>query len=237
MATYLFIAKPEYNPELVNKTEGANWSCGKKTKPGDTALVYVTGKGICLEWRLVSKPKENARWGYACRVKLVRRIEPPISFPELREKIQWKPIELRFRGYNTLSIPDEVLRQLAKLRRNITTVFQPEDDSFEKDLRKSLNLTAKERRERLAKAKIKPLKRKSTATVFQRNPDVVAEVLARAKGRCESCKKPAPFKRVSDGSPYLEVHHLIRLIDGGDDSVANATALCPNCHRRMHFGQ
>lgn len=72
--------------------------------------------------------------------------------------------------------------------------------------------------------------------VFQRNPDVVAEVLHRADGSCESCRHPAPFRRASDGSPYLEVHHTVSLAEGGYDTVSNAQALCPNCHRQKHYG-
>ncbi|WP_414449152.1 HNH endonuclease [Burkholderia sp. 22PA0099] len=49
------------------------------------------------------------------------------------------------------------------------------------------------------------------------------------------CERPAPFRR-PNGSPYLEVHHRVRLADGGDDTVENAIALCPNCHREHHFG-
>jgi 5-methylcytosine-specific restriction protein A len=36
--------------------------------------------------------------------------------------------------------------------------------------------------------------------VYQRSADVKDYVLARAKGDCEGCKKPAPFVRL-DGSP------------------------------------
>uniref|UniRef100_UPI003D06D395 HNH endonuclease n=1 Tax=Alcaligenes faecalis TaxID=511 RepID=UPI003D06D395 len=64
----------------------------------------------------------------------------------------------------------------------------------------------------------------------------MAEVLERASGSCEACKEPAPFKRKSDGTPYLEVHHRIQLAHGGEDTVENAIALCPNCHRKAHFG-
>ncbi|NWD06389.1 HNH endonuclease [Pseudomonas gingeri] len=71
---------------------------------------------------------------------------------------------------------------------------------------------------------------------YDRNPDVVAQVLLRAQGICEACAKPAPFRRSSNGTPYLEVHHIVQLAHGGDDSVDNAQALCPNCHREMHFG-
>ena len=75
-----------------------------------------------------------------------------------------------------------------------------------------------------------------TIKVYVRNPDVVAAVLARAKGVCEGCKKPAPFIRAKDNSPYLEVHHKIQLAKGGEDTVLNAIALCPNCHREYHYG-
>lgn len=73
-------------------------------------------------------------------------------------------------------------------------------------------------------------------TVFMRNPDVVAEALFRANGQCERCSAPAPFLRAKDGSPYLEVHHRVQLANGGDDSLENAIALCPNCHRWEHYG-
>lgn len=68
---------------------------------------------------------------------------------------------------------------------------------------------------------------------FARSPAVVAEVLRIAAGRCEHCECAAPFLR-ADGSPYLEVHHVHTLADGGADMVDNAVALCPTCHRLLH---
>lgn len=68
---------------------------------------------------------------------------------------------------------------------------------------------------------------------FARSPAVVAEVLRIAAGRCELCECAAPFLR-ADGSPYLEVHHVHTLADGGADMVDNAVALCPTCHRLLH---
>ncbi|MBN7827375.1 HNH endonuclease signature motif containing protein [Bowmanella dokdonensis] len=41
---------------------------------------------------------------------------------------------------------------------------------------------------------------------------------------------PAPL-----GSSFLEVHHVIRLADNGPDTIDNAVALCPNCHRALHY--
>jgi len=68
---------------------------------------------------------------------------------------------------------------------------------------------------------------------FARSPAVVAEVLRIAAGRCELCECAAPFIR-ADGSPYLEVHHVQTLAENGPDTINNAVALCPTCHRLLH---
>ncbi|CAN7690440.1 HNH endonuclease signature motif containing protein [Rhizobium sp. LjRoot30] len=69
---------------------------------------------------------------------------------------------------------------------------------------------------------------------FLRDPRVKAWVLKRAGGRCEACKLPAPFKTLL-GLHFLEVHHVKSLADGGSDTVSNAVAVCPNCHRALHY--
>lgn len=71
--------------------------------------------------------------------------------------------------------------------------------------------------------------------VYQRSRQVARYVLMRAKGKCESCEKPAPFIK-KDGSPYLEPHHVNRLSDGGLDHPQYVGAVCPNCHREIHSG-
>jgi len=96
--------------------------------------------------------------------------------------------------------------------------------------------TESERNKRLATASRMPERIQLLSTGFRRNADVIVEVLKRAAGMCERCKNPAPFKRKSDGSPFLEVHHWKPLSDGGEDTVENAGALCPNCHREVHLG-
>jgi 5-methylcytosine-specific restriction protein A len=57
--------------------------------------------------------------------------------------------------------------------------------------------------------------------------------MATAEGHCEACFNRAPFF-TDDGWPFLEVHHVKMLSDGGSDQITNAVALCPNCHRRLH---
>ena len=114
--------------------------------------------------------------------------------------------------------------------------LQDVEDKLKRGVSKSIKDTPAERAARLAGAETTPREITVTTTVFERNPDVVAQVLQDAAGDCQGCGKKAPFNRKSDNSPYLEVHHRIPLSKGGKDSVANAIALCPNCHRKMHYG-
>lgn len=76
----------------------------------------------------------------------------------------------------------------------------------------------------------------TTVTQTVRNPYISEYAKKRAKGICQLCGMPAPFTK-SDGEPYLETHHIEWLSKGGEDSVENTVALCPNCHRRMHVLQ
>jgi len=69
-----------------------------------------------------------------------------------------------------------------------------------------------------------------------RDPGVKAWLLNNARGICESCSEPAPFTK-ANGGRYLEVHHLKRLSDRGSDTITNAIAVCPNCHRELHYGE
>jgi predicted HNH restriction endonuclease len=101
----------------------------------------------------------------------------------------------------------------------------------------SLRSPNEDRLVRLASAPTHASEVRVIRTEFQRNADVVATVLLAARGHCDLCGAKAPFKRDADGSPYLEVHHILSLSSGGDDTIRNAVALCPNCHREVHYGQ
>lgn len=134
---------------------------------------------------------------------------------------------------------------LLKLRKVLTTFEnglsghmsqQVHEAKFAAAVGESLRTIRSVRQARLAKASKMANVIQVTTKLYQRNPDVVAEVLFRANGFCEICHQPAPFNRRCDGSPYIEVHHKIHLAQGGDDTVENAIAACPNCHRKAHFG-
>jgi hypothetical protein len=107
---------------------------------------------------------------------------------------------------------------------------------FRAQVRASTRSSSADRALRLQRSDAIPKRVAAITFEFVRNPDVVAEVLHRANGECERCRKPAPFLRKSDRTPFLEVHHRQPLAQGGLDTVANAEAVCPNCHREAHYG-
>lgn len=80
----------------------------------------------------------------------------------------------------------------------------------------------------------KPRVRAAVVVHYDRETSVRSWVLRAAKGRCECCRKKAPF-RTAEG-PYLEVHHVREIANGGSDTPSNTVAICPNCHRELHFG-
>jgi 5-methylcytosine-specific restriction protein A len=80
---------------------------------------------------------------------------------------------------------------------------------------------------------LSPKRTSATVMRLSRANSVKKWVLARSKGNCEGCNQPAPFLNEKN-EPFLEVHHVKHLVDGGADSTWNTVALCPNCHRRCH---
>ena len=134
------------------------------------------------------------------------------------------------------SLDNEVVSILKNLiPKNINNLEAYLND-FNDQVKKALSSSKESRVKRLKKAPKKPKRITVTTSIFKRNPDVVADVLINANGFCQKCNKAAPFVKREDKTPYLEVHHKLKLADGGDDTVENAIALCPNCHRKMHFG-
>ena len=66
-------------------------------------------------------------------------------------------------------------------------------------------------------------------TYVKRDPNVRAEVLRRANGKCE--RPGCEATRRYEG--FFDVHHILGA--SKSDRVYNCVALCPNCHREAHF--
>jgi hypothetical protein len=165
-------------------------------------------------------------------IKLERLLSPiPVSsFIKTSDKMPLKPRTHPGRWAYVYELPSWVGMQAQ------TEVEEQMVSSFEEGVKKSLATSTAARKGRLETASRIPEVVQVISRAYRRNADVVAEVLARAAGFCEQCKGKALFLRAKDGMPYLEVHHRVTLASGGEDTVENALALCPNCYRKMHFG-
>ena len=144
---------------------------------------------------------------------------------------------IAFTSRGSFRISDAIASRLEAMdeRLNETVVHFSTADSlyieaiagelYEK-VQSSIDDSTEDRRKRLEQRKangnVKPKSHLVVVRVFDRDADVVAEVLSLAGGVCGRCKLKAPFKRKRDGTWYLEVHHRKRLADGGEDTVENS---------------
>ena len=65
-------------------------------------------------------------------------------------------------------------------------------------------------------------------------PKFGARALERARGNLRMLRLHG--FRMDSGAVFLETHHVIPLSEGGPDEIWNVVAICPNDHRRAHFG-
>ncbi|WP_338828322.1 HNH endonuclease signature motif containing protein [Bradyrhizobium sp. 27S5] len=98
---------------------------------------------------------------------------------------------------------------------------------------KARQLTDNELKARAKMAKGKPATRTAQTTAYVRDAAVAEYAKRLANGKCDLCEMPAPFQN-GKNEHYLECHHIVWLAKGGEDTIANTVALCPNCHRKMH---
>ena len=169
-------------------------------------------------------------------IQLLKKEKPPHYYPFALTQGEIRPHQ---KGYISEALPKlkiALQAELHRLGRSCPPVSQSDlYDDFAREVEKARASSAEDRKRRLEEAPKKPVMELRQVWVFKRNPDVVAEILNDAM-KCQGgdCKSPIPFLKL-DGRPYLEVHHKIPLSVGGEDTVDNAIALCPNCHRKLHY--
>ncbi len=101
---------------------------------------------------------------------------------------------------------------------------------------KAKGLPLQELEEKCLKKRGASRKIKVTTIQYVRDPYISELAKRKAKGICQDCKEPAPFLNKLTQEPYLESHHIKPLWEGGLDTIENVVALCPNCHKRRHYG-
>ena len=138
-----------------------------------------------------------------------------------------------------IEINEDLSDVTSKKKTNVTrkeTVETLDDSHSEEEIvkharslsKKKLRAAAIQQGSRNPKVTVSPIKQ------YARDVYVAEYTKERANGICQLCGNPAPFID-KDGKPYLESHHIVWLSDGGSDTIDNTAALCPNCHRKMHY--
>ncbi|CAH1203026.1 hypothetical protein PAECIP111891_02205 [Paenibacillus allorhizoplanae] len=113
----------------------------------------------------------------------------------------------------------------------------PEKLVQEKNALKEKNaakLTNEQVLNRALNASRKAATRKTVAKTFDRDPNVMEYAKRWASGICQLCEKSAPYFNKKN-KPHLHTHHIKWLSKGGEDTIENTVALCPNCHDKMHI--
>lgn len=108
---------------------------------------------------------------------------------------------VRLHKLRAVAARHQALAGIPKFADQVTT-------EFDRAVKRSLSEARSRRLKRLLNAPKIPARVPVVILGFERNPDVVAEVLIRSAGTCEVCNRRAPFLRRKDGTPYLEVHHI-----------------------------
>lgn len=220
------------------------WSCGhtKSIAKGDQFLLVRLGvepKGIVGCGVVTSTPYALPHWdaGLRSEGKEALRTDLEFTFLSAHPIITLRELERRYPDMiwtpqiSGISVGEDIAVEVFSTLEGEVAGTEQDPAKFEQAVR----------RLRSAPMKSKPIGKKSpqkmarSAEQFIRDPKVKAWVLQNASGKCELCGGAAPFLDEA-GFPFLEVHHIIPLSEGGDDVVTNAVALCPNCHRRCHHG-
>ncbi|MCA9168132.1 MAG: HNH endonuclease [Planctomycetales bacterium] len=230
MTTYLFITKPDYTPERSEQSD-LFWSCSKNAAVGDLAWVYVTGRGICLEWLVTSQAEPDDDWGYMCDVSHLRTFDVPISIAELREaipRVEWAPPHQNFRGNRSLLIPDEVANKIRDLRSTEFTLPSaiPPIPRLPEEVDVPILFS-------------EGAVRRITVNAYERNIAARRKCIEYHGVNCVVCG--FSFGRVygAEFSEFIHVHHLLRLSDSSGPREVNyiddLRPVCPNCHAVLHL--
>jgi len=253
MPHYVFYSNAVQDADLDWPDDLENIEYGITTKSPVGSVVgsqiwFIAGRGSPKQFRLCytftadsAAPLPAGERGARVSGVVGAPFDPPIPlneqswFPELRRTQFWS---LGLFEIQSPEVEDGLIALLESIADDdeLPTLAEVSEE-LQADVSASLASPRRERLERLQAAPRIPAQFTVVTTAFARNPDVIAEVLLRANGVCDKCHEPAPFSRRTDGSPYLEVHHWTPLSQGGEDTVENAGALCPNCHRQSHFGE
>jgi len=191
-------------------------------KIGDQGLAYAQNKTLDQSPRTgiavhLLEALEPERYTYAGEVELIHKPyrDEQVDDNGKMRSVWMFPIKVKQGGM----VPELTVEQARAIE--------------ESQRQKARQLSTDELKERAKRAKKRPSLRNIQAAIYERDAAVAVYAKRLAKGICDLCEEPAPFLNKKEEA-YLECHHIIWLAKGGEDTIENTVALCPNCHRKMH---
>jgi len=136
-----------------------------------------------------------------------------------------------------LSIGDEILFTSDKNHIYIYNLSKTDINSSVKEEQLYTQVDEEILKEKAINVNPNPQQIEQTVKVYPRNSLLKAYVKKRSNYSCEipNCNYKGFYKK--NGESYIEIHHVIPLAEGGEDSISNTVALCPNCHRAIHYAE
>jgi predicted HNH restriction endonuclease len=77
---------------------------------------------------------------------------------------------------------------------------------------------------------------KEAKEVFNRDRSLVKQAKQKFGNYCLHPNCSNTFKK-DDKLPYIEVHHIIPLFEGGEDAIWNLAVVCAHHHKMAHFAE
>ncbi|MBP6713544.1 HNH endonuclease [Aliarcobacter cryaerophilus] len=158
-----------------------------------------------------------------------------IDYQKILEIVQ--PNLGNFRTYQLLdyNISKQVIDYI-----NSQKIYYLDDNSADVELQENIaNITSNEPEHK--PQQIKSLKENNSGKIYPRNLAYAKKALEEANFSCEVDNAHKTFISKAMNKQYMEAHHLIPLQFQEDfsyslDIPANIVSVCPNCHRKLHFG-
>ncbi len=150
------------------------------------------------------------------------RLEQQVKQEELAEAIGVSPAMIS-RYERGLSIPpaDKVVKMAEYLHTSIDSLM---------DYRRHVIYSDVSPTDSNKQIVVYPTKRSLDGDrIIEVSSDIEEVVIDMADGTCELCGLTFQNK------DFLETHFVVWIRNGGQPTLTNTVALCPNCHRKIHF--
>ena len=247
MKEYMLIANITAEHDVYNtlrnlgKITWLHEYCPKDIEEGDIAYIYETTPINAIRWKCrVTRTQvdEEIPGEYQYSISGKTYSGTAVELEGVCEYLFWNQLSLK--KLNEKNGKNVNVRRASLLRPELAKYLHKVDlqQASEEGLEKLFSETTLAELRMLAKTHSQehPVPHTQNVKQYGRSPLVADYAKRRANQCCELCKEKAPFFD-KQGHPFLEVHHVQWLSEGGADSIYNTVALCPNCHRKMHIVQ